>query len=72
MASSDAHNPDLLAATWLADRMAIDPARIDAMRRGGELIAVREPGSTEWSYPAWQFRAREAAAGRRSCRRDRA
>ncbi len=27
------------------------------MRRGGELIAVREPGSTEWCYPAWQFDA---------------
>lgn len=46
---------DTLAATWLAQRMALDPARIDAMRRAGELIAVREPGSTEWSYPAWQF-----------------
>jgi hypothetical protein len=45
-----------LPATWLAERMAIDPARIDGMRRAGELIAVREPGSTEWRYPAWQFR----------------
>jgi hypothetical protein len=35
--------------------MAVDPARIDALRRAGELIAVREPGSTEWRYPAWQF-----------------
>jgi hypothetical protein len=35
--------------------MAVDPARIDAMRRGGELIGIREPGSTEWRYPAWQF-----------------
>jgi len=46
-----------LPATWLAERMAMDPARIDAMRRAGELIAVREPGSTEWRYPAWQFDA---------------
>lgn len=44
-------------ATWLAARMAVDPARIDALRRGGELIAVREPGSTQWRYPAWQFDA---------------
>ena len=44
-----------MPATWLAERMAVDPARIDAMRRAGELIAVREPGSTEWRYPAWQF-----------------
>ena len=48
-----------LPATWLASRMAVDPARIDAMRRAGELIAVREPGSTEWRYPAWQFDAGE-------------
>lgn len=46
-----------LAATWLAQRMAVDPSRIDAMRRAGELIGVREPGSTEWLYPAWQFDA---------------
>jgi hypothetical protein len=35
--------------------MAVDPAYIDAMRRAGELIAVREPGSSQWRYPAWQF-----------------
>ena len=46
-----------LPATWLASRMAVDPARIDGMRRAGELIAVREQGSTEWRYPAWQFDA---------------
>ena len=55
--SPSGHNryPDALPATWLAERLAVDPARIDAMRRAGELIAVREPGSTEWRYPAWQF-----------------
>ncbi len=46
---------EALPATWLAQRMAVDPARIDGMRRAGELIAVREAGSTEWRYPAWQF-----------------
>jgi len=46
----------LLPATWLAERLAVDPARIDAMRRDGELIAVREPGSTDWLYPSWQLR----------------
>jgi hypothetical protein len=54
-ATASTRYPDTLAATWLAERMAMDPARIDAMRRAGELIAVREPGSTEWRYPAWQF-----------------
>ena len=38
---------EALSATWLAARMAVDPAYIDAMRRAGELLAVR--------YPAWQF-----------------
>ena len=44
-----------MPATWLAERLAIDPAMIDAMRRDGELIAVREPGSTDWFYPSWQL-----------------
>jgi hypothetical protein len=47
--------PDSLPATWLAERLAIEPLLIEAMRRDGELIAVREPGSTDWFYPAWQF-----------------
>jgi len=47
--------PEAIAGTWLAERLAIDPAKIDLMRRSGELIAVREPGSLEWQYPAWQF-----------------
>jgi hypothetical protein len=55
MISTRARYPDAVRAPWLAARMAVDPARIDAMRRAGELIAVREPGSTEWQYPAWQF-----------------
>ena len=55
MSGTKARYPDAVPATWLAARMAVDPARIDAMRRAGELIAVREAGSTEWQYPAWQF-----------------
>ena len=54
---------DALSATWLAERMAVDPARIDVMRRAGELIAVRESGSTEWRYPAWQFQAGKPRQG---------
>ena len=53
--TAEVRYPGTLPATWLAARMAVDPARIDAQRRAGELIAVREPGSTEWCYPAWQF-----------------
>ena len=44
-----------MPATWLAQRLAIDPAMIDAMRRDGELVAVRAPGSTDWFYPSWQL-----------------
>ncbi len=55
--------PEALPATWLASRMAVDPARIDAMRRAGELIAIREQGSTEWRYPAWQFDAGKPRPG---------
>ena len=53
--ASEAGSADALPATWLAARMAVDPAYIDAMRRAGDLIAVRAPGSSEWRYPAWQF-----------------
>jgi hypothetical protein len=55
MSTAEARFPGTLPATWLAERAAVDPAKIDALRRAGELIAVREPGSTEWRYPAWQF-----------------
>jgi hypothetical protein len=55
MSPADSRYAKTLPATWLASRLAVDPAYIDAMRRAGELIAVREPGSSEWRYPAWQF-----------------
>jgi hypothetical protein len=57
MSTTEDRYATTVPATWLADRLAVDPARIDALRRAGELIAVREPGSTEWRYPAWQFEA---------------
>jgi hypothetical protein len=61
--TSDDRYAGTLPATWLSVRTAVDPARIDALRRGGELIAVREPGSSEWRYPAWQFEAGKPRAG---------
>lgn len=65
---------DALPASWLAARMGVDPALIDAQRRAGELLAVRAGGSSEWRYPAWQFEngrprpgvARVVAAARRA------
>jgi hypothetical protein len=47
--------PDSLSASWFAQRLGLDPALIDAMRRDGELIAVREPSGTDWFYPSWQL-----------------
>lgn len=51
---------DCLTASWLSASLGIDTARIDALRRGGELIAVRPEGSSQWLYPAWQFRGGRA------------
>ena len=51
---------DCLTESWLAVRLSVDPVKLDAMRRAGELIAVRAPGSIEWLYPAWQFSGRKA------------
>jgi hypothetical protein len=55
--------PDAMSASWLAQRLGIDPALIDAMRRDGELIAVREPGSIDWYYPSWQLERGEPVHG---------
>jgi hypothetical protein len=44
-----------LTDSWLSARLGIDRRRIDAMRRAGELIGVREPGGQAYLYPAWQF-----------------
>ena len=45
-----------LTGPWLAARLGVDTARLDAMRRDGELIGVRLPGDQTWFYPAWQFK----------------
>ena len=45
-----------LSGSWLAARLGVDTGRLDAMRRGGELIGVRLPGEQAWRYPAWQFK----------------
>jgi hypothetical protein len=42
-----------LTGSWLAARLGTQPARIEAMRRSGELVGVRHGG--EYVYPAWQF-----------------
>ena len=44
-----------LSASWLSTKWAVDTVKINAMRRAGELVAVRPAGSQEWRFPAWQF-----------------
>ncbi len=44
-----------LSTTWLAQRLGIGSARIDVMRRSGELLGVRLPGTRDYVFPAWQF-----------------
>ena len=46
---------DTLSASWLASRLAIEPRKLDAMRRAGELIAYLPTGAREHYYPLWQF-----------------
>ena len=44
-----------LSGSWLSTRLGIGTHRLDAMRRGGELLGVRRPGGHDFLYPAWQF-----------------
>src|SRR5204862_4197803 len=46
---------DALSASWLSTKWGIDTVKINAMRRAGELVAVRPAQSQDWLYPAWQF-----------------
>jgi hypothetical protein len=46
---------DSLSASWLAVRTGIEPRKIEAMRRAGELIAYRPEGAHEHYYPVRQF-----------------
>jgi hypothetical protein len=46
---------DTLSASWLASRFAIEPFKLEAMRRDGEVIAFRPAGAREHYYPLWQF-----------------
>lgn len=44
-----------LTTSWLAARTGIEPMRLNALRRSGDLLAYRAPGSGEYLFPAWQF-----------------
>jgi hypothetical protein len=44
-----------LSGSWLSSRLGVGTQRLDAMRRGGELLGVRRPGGYDYMYPSWQF-----------------
>jgi hypothetical protein len=52
---SRALQDESLSGSWLSSRLGIGTQRLDAMRRGGELLGVRRPGGQDYLYPAWQF-----------------
>lgn len=53
--TTDSNLDRAMSASWLSTRWGVDTVRINAMRRSGELLAVRPAGSLEWRYPSWQF-----------------
>jgi hypothetical protein len=55
MTTTDSNLDRALSASWLSTRWGVDTVRINAMRRAGELIAVRPAGTQDWRYPSWQF-----------------
>jgi hypothetical protein len=55
MTTTDSNLDRALSASWLSTRWGVDTVRINAMRRSGELLAVRPAGTQEWLYPSWQF-----------------
>jgi hypothetical protein len=55
MTTTDSNLDRALSASWLSTRWGVDTVRINAMRREGELLAVRPAGTQEWRYPSWQF-----------------
>ena len=49
-----ANDQPTLSRSWLAVRLGTQPAKVDAMRRAGQLIGVPgDDGGTE--FPSWQF-----------------
>ena len=46
---------DSFTTSWLAARLGVDPAQIDARRRAGELLSVPVHGGLDHVFPAWQF-----------------
>src|SRR6185436_2693187 len=52
---NDALLRDGMSTSWLATALGVQSARVEAMRRSGELLGVRVPGRAGHVFPAWQF-----------------
>lgn len=44
-----------LTTSWLAGRLGLDPMRVNAMRRSGELLGIPAADGKSYVYPSWQF-----------------
>jgi hypothetical protein len=55
MANTQTNIERAMSASWLSTKLGVDTVALNAMRRAGELIAVRPEGSQAWRFPAWQF-----------------
>jgi hypothetical protein len=42
-----------MSASWLGARTGLDPGRLEALRRRGDLLGVRV--GDRYEYPSWQF-----------------
>jgi hypothetical protein len=46
---------DGLTTPWLAGRLGVQSAQVEAMRRAGDLLGVPVAGTRVHAFPAWQF-----------------
>jgi hypothetical protein len=46
---------DGLTTPWLAGRLGVQSAQVEAMRRAGDLLGVPVAGTQVHAFPAWQF-----------------
>ena len=45
----------VLPGSWLAIKLGVEPRRLEARRRAGELLAVPGADGDDHLYPMWQF-----------------
>ena len=68
MTTTDSNFDRALSASWLSTRWGVDTVRINAMRRAGELLAVRPAGDAGVAVPVVAVRQRRQREARRLAR----